>query len=71
MGFGQSAVAATQVQSNIPVLQDALQYKNLKQDIMKNLDLLLVVNGHTQVMLQPGNEFMLKWNFLIFNIVFV
>lgn len=60
IGITQSAVAATQVQSNIPALQDALQYKNLKQDIMKNLDLLLMVNGHTQVMLQPGNEFMLK-----------
>lgn len=60
MGISHSAMAATQVQTHIPTLQDSLQYKNLKQDVLKNVDLIMMVHGHTQAMLEPGNKLTLN-----------
>lgn len=59
---GQSAIGATVIQGNIPVMQDELQHKDLRSDIQRNADLILFVYSHTNAMLVEGGELKLKPN---------
>ena len=60
--LGQSVIASTTIQGNIPVLEGELQHKDLKADIQRNADLLLFVYSHTSAMLVDGAELKLKPN---------
>lgn len=60
IGLSQAAIGDTVFYGSVPVIQDDLQKKDFKQDVLNNLDLLMFANSHTSVMLLGGNELKLN-----------
>lgn len=60
--LSQPAVATPVIYGGENVLKTELAEKNLKPDIIKNADLLLYVNAHTEAMLIFGGELKLNPN---------